>query len=146
MGNGVGDVFHIVCHTGHNFTRLIVVKVGIRQLLQVIEHIGSHLCLHTDTDHVTPILDKITQIHTDDVQKQKSRTADDQHTDILGVNIPMVTIPITPGRNLAVILEVAAMNNRQKKMGYNAAQELLKRLGMVDDVGEAKEEDKDIFF
>ncbi len=48
---------------------------------------------------------------------------EDQFTDILGVKVPMYTIPITPGRNLAVILEVAAMNNRQKKMGYNAAVE-----------------------
>ena len=43
--------------------------------------------------------------------------------DVLGVRIPMYTIPVTPGRNLAVILEVAAMNNRQRKMGYNAAME-----------------------
>ena len=43
--------------------------------------------------------------------------------DVLGVRIPMYTIPVTPGRNLAVILEVAAMNNRQRKMGYNAAVE-----------------------
>ena len=43
--------------------------------------------------------------------------------DILGVQVPMYTIPVTPGRNLAVILEVAAMNNRQRKMGYNAAME-----------------------
>ena len=41
-----------------------------------------------------------------------------------------MTIPVKPGRNLAVIIEVAAMNNRQKKMGYNAAQELLSSLGM----------------
>ena len=40
---------------------------------------------------------------------------------ILGVKLPKVTIPVRPGRNLAVILELAAMNNRQKKMGYNAA-------------------------
>lgn len=46
-----------------------------------------------------------------------------QHMELLGVNVPMYTIPITPGRNLAVILEVAAMNNRQRKMGYNAALE-----------------------
>ena len=44
--------------------------------------------------------------------------------EILGVKIPRVTIPVTPGRNLAVILELAAMNNRQKKMGYNAAEML----------------------
>mgnify|MGYP001103227498 FL=1 len=48
--------------------------------------------------------------------------------DILGLQVPMITIPIKPGRNLAVIIEVAAMNNRQKKMGYNAAAELNKRL------------------
>ena len=48
---------------------------------------------------------------------------EDHFMDILGVQIPMYTIPVTPGRNLAVILEVAAMNNRQRKMGYNAAME-----------------------
>ena len=53
---------------------------------------------------------------------------EDQHMDILGVQIPMNTIPITPGRNLAVILEVAAMNNRQRKMGYNAALEFTQQI------------------
>ena len=53
---------------------------------------------------------------------------EDQFSDILGVKIPMYTIPITPGRNLAVILEVAAMNNRQKKMGYNAALEFTEQI------------------
>ena len=43
---------------------------------------------------------------------------------ILGVEVPRVTIPVRPGRNLAVILELAAMNNRQKKLGYNAAEAL----------------------
>ena len=53
---------------------------------------------------------------------------EDQYTEILGVKVPMYTIPITPGRNLAVILEVAAMNNRQKKMGYNAALEFTEQI------------------
>ena len=53
---------------------------------------------------------------------------EDQTMDILGVQIPMNTIPITPGRNLAVILEVAAMNNRQKKMGYNPALEFTQQV------------------
>ena len=48
---------------------------------------------------------------------------EDQYMEILGVKVPMNTIPITPGRNLAVILEVAAMNNRQRKLGYHPAQE-----------------------
>ncbi len=47
-----------------------------------------------------------------------------EYTSILGINVPSVTIPVKPGRNLAIIVEVAAMNNRQKKLGYNAAAEL----------------------
>ena len=53
---------------------------------------------------------------------------EDQYMEILGVQIPMNTIPITPGRNLAVILEVAAMNNRQRKMGYNPALEFTQQI------------------
>ena len=49
-------------------------------------------------------------------------------TEILGVKIPAVTIPVKPGRNLASIVEVAAMNNRHRKMGHNAAQELAERM------------------
>ena len=56
---------------------------------------------------------------------------DNEYMKILGVEVPTLTIPVKPGRNLAVIIEVAAMNNRQKKMGYNAAIELLKNLGMA---------------
>lgn len=61
---------------------------------------------------------------------------DTEYVSLLGVKIPSLTIPVKPGRNLAVILEVAAMNNRQKKMGYNAARELLNRLGMESDAKE----------
>ena len=53
---------------------------------------------------------------------------EEKYMDILGVNIPLNTIPITPGRNLAMILEVAAMNNRQKKMGYNSALEFTEQI------------------
>ena len=48
---------------------------------------------------------------------------DEETIDILGLKIPSITIPVRPGRNLAIILEVAAMNNRQKRMGYNTAEE-----------------------
>ncbi len=48
--------------------------------------------------------------------------------EILGIPVPSLTIPVRPGRNLAVVLEIAAMNNRQKKMGYNTAEEFNKRL------------------
>lgn len=52
-----------------------------------------------------------------------------QYTEILDVKVPSITIPITPGRNLAVIFEVAAINNRQKRMGYNAALEFTEQMG-----------------
>ena len=48
----------------------------------------------------------------------------EEYTDILDIQVPSLTIPVRPGRNLAIIVEVAAMNNRQKKMGYNAAKVL----------------------
>ena len=59
---------------------------------------------------------------------------DEQKVDILGIKVPCTTIPVKPGRNLAIILEVAAMNNRQKRMGYNTAEEfnnnLLRQMGI----------------
>ena len=66
---------------------------------------------------------------------------ENEYTEILGLRVPVLTIPVKPGRNLAVIIEVAAMSNRQKKMGYNAAKELLQNLGMTyndDDNGNPK--------
>lgn len=52
----------------------------------------------------------------------------DEFTDVLGIMVPSLNIPVRPGRNLAIIVEVAAMNNRQKKMGYNAAKVLNERI------------------
>ncbi|MEG1632811.1 MAG: HPr(Ser) kinase/phosphatase [Oscillospiraceae bacterium] len=57
------------------------------------------------------------------------------YSDILGVPVPCVTIPVRPGRNLAVIMELAAMNNRQKKMGFNAAQALADEHDRIIDLG-----------
>ena len=53
---------------------------------------------------------------------------DEEKVNILGMDLPIVTIPVMPGRNLAAIVEVAAMNNRHKKYGYNAAQKLAEEL------------------
>ncbi|MBQ2971436.1 MAG: HPr(Ser) kinase/phosphatase [Ruminococcus sp.] len=66
---------------------------------------------------------------------------DNEYMEILGIEVPVVTIPVKPGRNLAIIIEVAAMNQRQKKMGYNGARELLQNLGMdisPEDIGKKK--------
>ena len=60
---------------------------------------------------------------------------EDHFTEILGVKVPIVTIPVRPGRNLASIVEVAAMNNRHRKFGYNAAQELARKVDLRADGG-----------
>ncbi|MFA6308904.1 MAG: HPr(Ser) kinase/phosphatase [Clostridia bacterium] len=52
----------------------------------------------------------------------------EQFTEILGINVPSLSIPVRPGRNLAIIAEVAALNSRQKKMGYNAAETISERV------------------
>lgn len=83
---------------------------------------------------VTEKIDMVITLENWDKSKVYDRMGiDNDYTEILDVEVPILTIPVKPGRNLAIIIEVAAMNNRQKKMGYNAAQELLANLGM--DIG-----------
>ena len=64
---------------------------------------------------------------------------EDHHIDIMGVEVPCVTIPVRPGRNLASIVEVAAMNNRHRRYGFNAAQELAQRVDMRADMGSRRQ-------
>lgn len=86
---------------------------------------------------MTEKLDLVVELEQWNPEKIYDRMGvDTEFVSLLGVKVPSLTIPVKPGRNLAVILEVAAMNNRQKKMGYNAAQELLNRLGMESDAKE----------
>lgn len=83
---------------------------------------------------VTEKIDMVINLEHWNNQKIYDRIGiENEKVDILGVSVGSLTIPVKPGRNLAIIIEVAAMSNRQKKMGYNAAEELLKQLGMVDD-------------
>ena len=63
---------------------------------------------------------------------------EDHYTEILGVQVPIVTIPVRPGRNLASIVEVASMNNRHRRVGYNAAEELARRVDQRADRGSGK--------
>lgn len=82
---------------------------------------------------MTEKINMIVQLEQWDSAKVYDRMGmNEEYTDVLGVEVPSLTIPVKPGRNLAIIIEVAAMNNRQKRMGYNAAQELLEKLGMVE--------------
>ena len=82
---------------------------------------------------MTEKINMIVQLEQWDATKVYDRMGmNEEYTDVLGVQVSSLTIPVKPGRNLAIIIEVAAMNNRQKRMGYNAAQELLEKLGMVE--------------
>ncbi len=77
----------------------------------------------------TEKIDLVVSLEQWDEHKKYDRLGlESEYLNILGIDIPSLTIPVRPGRNLAIIIEVAAMNNRQKRMGYNAAEELNKRL------------------
>ena len=83
---------------------------------------------------LTEKIDMVIEMEPWDSSKAYDRMGlENDYIDILGNEVPRVTIPVKPGRNLAIVIEIAAMNNRQKKMGYNAAQELLHKLGMGDE-------------
>ena len=74
-------------------------------------------------------VDLVINLEQWDNNKMYDRLGLDEHTtNILGIEVPSITIPVSSGRNLSVVIEVAAMNNRQKRMGYNTAQEFNKRL------------------
>ena len=78
---------------------------------------------------ITEKIELVIQLEHWDNKKEYDRLGIDTETkNILGVEVPMITVPVKPGRNLAVIIEIAAMNNRQKVMGYNAALELNEKL------------------
>jgi len=78
---------------------------------------------------VTENINLVIHLEPWDQNKQYERLGlADEYTDILGIKVPSLNIPVRPGRNLAVIIEVAAMNNRQKKMGYNTAKLLNERV------------------
>ena len=89
---------------------------------------------------VTEKIDMVIELEPWDNNKIYDRMGlEDEFTEILGIQITKTTIPVKPGRNLAIIIEVAAMNNRHRKMGYNAAQELMHNLGMDADAPESQE-------
>ena len=69
---------------------------------------------------------------------------DKEYTEILDIKVPVMTIPVRQGRNLAVIIEVAAMNNREKTMGYNAAKDLMEHMGMHPDIMQPQEKKIDL--
>ena len=90
---------------------------------------------------LTEKINMVLQLEPWDADKVYDRLGlDETYVEILGIRIPASVVPVQPGRNLSIIVEAAAMNNRQKLMGYNAARELLHKLGMEDDVHPAQQE------
>ncbi len=77
----------------------------------------------------TQAIDMVIKLEEWDREKEYDRLGmEDQYTEFLGNKVVCHSIPIRPGRNLAIIVESAAVNYRQKKMGYNAARELYNRV------------------
>ena len=77
----------------------------------------------------TERIDLVIKLENWDPEKVYDRFGLDEEVEtILGIDVPAITIPVHHGRNLAVVLEIAAMNNRQKKMGYNTAEDFNERL------------------
>lgn len=90
---------------------------------------------------VSDKIDMVIQLEPWDAEKNYDRLGLDAETlDILGVSVPISVVPVTTGRNISIIIEAAAMNNRQKKMGYNAARQLLHNLGMTDEITPEEDE------
>ena len=78
-------------------------------------------------------IDMVIELENWNPQKNYSTTGlTDEYMDILGISVIKSTVPVRPGRNLSIIIETAAITNRQKKMGYNPARELLSQLGIEE--------------
>ena len=89
---------------------------------------------------LTEKIDMVVNMEPWDSDKNYDRLGmDNEYIKILDIEVPVTTVPVKPGRNLSIIIEAAAMNNRQKKMGYNAARELLHKLGISDEEPAKKE-------
>ena len=91
---------------------------------------------------LTEKINMVVQLEPWDSAKVYDRMGlDNDYISIMDIKVPVTVVPVKPGRNLAIIIEVAAMNNRQKKMGYNAAQELYNRV--TGSLSTNKEEQKE---
>ena len=89
----------------------------------VLRHAFEHICTLSYVNDLIINLEQWVQ------GKMYDRLGlEEQTTDILGIQIPSILIPVRPGRNLALIIEIATMNMRQKQMGFNTAVELNEKL------------------
>ena len=94
-----------------------------------VRHIYGMSAVKPETD-----IDLVISMEPWDDEKNYDRLGlTSESEEILGISVPKLTIPVRPGRNLAVIMELAAMNNRQKKLGYNAAETLAAEVDAIAD-------------
>ena len=106
----------------HTFTRHFIELRGIG-IIDVKTLFGVEAVKNTQA------IDMVINLEDWDKDKEYDRLGlEDHYTEFLGNKIVCHNIPIRPGRNLAIIVESAAVNYRQKKMGYNAARELYNRV------------------
>ena len=121
---------------GKSETAVELIKRGHRLIADELRGIGivnARNIFGVGSVKLTEKIDMVIHLEHWDSEKSYDRLGlDDEYTDILGIKVPSTTVPVKPGRNLAIIIEIAAMNNRQKKLGYNAAKELMQQLGMGD--------------
>ena len=89
---------------------------------------------------MTEKINMVVQLELWDATKVYDRMGmNDEYIEMLGIEVPSLTIPVKPGRNLASIVEVAAMNNRHRRYGFNAAQELAQRVDLRAEQGSRKQ-------
>ena len=149
MGMARDDLQQIVAHTKFDFFKRPadskVISEGDRCEAVVILTHGSLSVEKQSDDHgygVREIVNAplVIQLEQWDPTKAYDRLGiEDEYTTILGIKVPATVVPVKPGRNLAIIIEIASMNNRQKKLGYNAARELMQQLGMDEPEPVSKE-------
>ena len=122
---------------GKSETAIELVKRGHRLVADdavELRRLSDHTIVGTSPENIRHFIELVIELEPWDKTKAYDRTGlDTPSYDILGVPISSMVIPVMPGRNLAVIVETAAINNRQKAMGYNAAKDLLQRLGLEED-------------
>jgi HPr kinase/phosphorylase len=127
---------HSLVGTAPDITRHFIELRGIG-IINVKTLFGAAAVMDTTN------IDLVIKLEEWDKDKEYDRLGlQEEYTEFLGNKVICHSLPIRPGRNLAVIVESAAVNHRQKKMGYNAAQELYDRVqqGIQENMAKHKKE------
>ena len=144
-GIGKSEAALELVHRGHRLVSddvVVIRKVSDVTLVGSAPDITKHLIelrgigiidvkMLYGVEHVkdTQAIDLVIKLEDWDGDKEYDRLGlENEYTEFLGNKVVCHTLPIRPGRNLSVIVETAAVNHRQKKMGYNAAEELYRRM------------------